>query len=164
MRTTTWILTGIGLTACVHDGAATSTKVPEFSLSREAERGEQPGGTEHFTGATKIAMLFVPNGSRDFSGAYVTFEPGARTAWHSHPAGQTLVVTEGSGWVQLEGQPRVEMKPGDVVWTPPNVRHWHGATETSSMTHIALQGAVEGSAVDWAEHVTDAQYRGRDSD
>jgi quercetin dioxygenase-like cupin family protein len=109
------------------------------------------------TGQATISMLFTPNGPRTFSGAYVTFQPGARSAWNDHLAGQTLVVTEGSGWVQLEGEEGRDLKPGDVVWTPPNVRHWHGAAASASMTHVALQGVADGTAVHWFEHVTDAQ-------
>ena len=107
-------------------------------------------------------MLFGPNGPRTFGGATVVFEPGARTSWHSHPAGQTLVVTDGSGWMQTDGGPRHEVKAGDVVWTPPGVRHWHGATTATAITHIALQGEVSGRTVDWFEPVTDAQYQGTD--
>ncbi|MCB9793637.1 MAG: cupin domain-containing protein [Alphaproteobacteria bacterium] len=103
-------------------------------------------------------MLFSPEGARRFGGATVRFEPGARTAWHSHPAGQTLVVTEGSGWVQVEGEPRQDLRPGDVVWTPPGQRHWHGATDSAAMTHIALQGEVDGEVVDWQEPVPEARY------
>ncbi|MCB9546947.1 MAG: cupin domain-containing protein [Myxococcales bacterium] len=105
-------------------------------------------------------MLFSPEGARTFGGATVAFEPGARTAWHVHPAGQTLVVTAGSGWLQAEGEPRRDLRPGDVVWTPPGVRHWHGATAATAMTHIALQGALDGAVVDWQAQVTDAEYLG----
>lgn len=131
-----------------------------LTLSTSRERGSLPGRDEHFTGVATISMLFVPNGPRDFSGASVSFEPGARTAWHIHPAGQTLIVTEGHGWVQVEGQKRRELKPGDVVWTPPGVRHWHGATASDAMTHLALQGEVDGVAVRWLEQVSEPQYLG----
>ena len=93
------------------------------------------------------------------SAAQVTFEPGARTAWHTHPLGQTLIVTAGLGWVQREGGPVEEIRPGDVVWFPPGLKHWHGATHTTAMTHIAVQEALDGKAVDWLEHVTADQYR-----
>jgi quercetin dioxygenase-like cupin family protein len=94
------------------------------------------------------------------SGAVVTFEPGARTAWHTHPLGQTLVVTAGLGWVQKDGGDREEIRPGDVVWFSPGEKHWHGATSTTAMTHIAIQERLDGKAVEWMEHVTDAQYLG----
>lgn len=90
--------------------------------------------------------------------ASVTFEPGARTAWHTHPLGQTLIVISGTGWTQCEGEERVEIRAGDVIWCPPGHRHWHGATATTGMTHIAVQEGVDGKMVDWMEHVTDEQY------
>jgi quercetin dioxygenase-like cupin family protein len=92
------------------------------------------------------------------AGALVTFEPGARTAWHTHPLGQTLIVASGLGWVQREGGPRQEIRPGDVVWFEPGEKHWHGATATTAMSHIAIQEKLNGSPVDWMEHVADAQY------
>ena len=91
-------------------------------------------------------------------GAVVTFEPGARTAWHKHPLGQTLIVTSGCGWVQSEGSPKVEIRPGDVVWCPPGERHWHGATPTTAMTHIAIVEQLDGKSVEWMEKVSDEQY------
>jgi quercetin dioxygenase-like cupin family protein len=93
------------------------------------------------------------------SGGNVTFEPGARSAWHTHPLGQVLVVTAGMGWVQREGRPVEEMRPGDVIWIPPGLKHWHGATATTGVTHIALTEAVNGQAVTWLEQVSDEQYR-----
>lgn len=93
-------------------------------------------------------------------GASVTFEPGARSAWHTHPLGQTLIVVSGVGWVQIEGEEKKEIKPGDVVWTPPNKRHWHGATPTTAMTHIAIQEASKGKVVEWMEKVSNEQYSG----
>ena len=93
-------------------------------------------------------------------GASVSFEPGARTAWHTHPLGQTLIVTSGLGWAQREGGPIEEIRPGDVIWFAPNEKHWHGATPTIAMTHIAIQEALNGKPVDWMEHVTDEQYGG----
>ena len=96
---------------------------------------------------------------RALAGALVTFEPGARTAWHTHPLGQTLIVTTGLGWVQREGGPIEEIRPGDVVWFAPGEKHWHGASATTAMSHIAIQEKLDGKAVDWMEHVTDEQYR-----
>ncbi len=149
------------LAACAHNEtgpAAPGVAAARLHISHPAERPATVGGPDWFTGQTEVAMLFGPDGARDFSGAYVTFQPGARTAWHSHPAGQTLVVTEGTGWVQIEGQPRQDIAVGDVVWTPPGVRHWHGATTDAAMTHLALQNQVEGRVVDWFEHVADEVY------
>ena len=127
------------------------------------KNGSQPsakGPAEYFTGSVRIDPLFqTPEPSR-VSCALVTFEPGARSAWHWHPLGQTLVVTSGRGWVQSEGGPKVEIKPGDVVWCPPNERHWHGATPTTAMSHIAIQEALDGKVVEWMEKVSDEQYEG----
>lgn len=123
--------------------------------------GTQPstvGPADWFTGAVRIDPLFQPNGHRRAAAATVTFEPGARTAWHTHPLGQTLIVVSGLGWVQREGGSVEEIKPGDVVWFEPNERHWHGASPTMAMTHIAVQEALNGKAVEWMEKVTDEQY------
>ncbi len=125
--------------------------------------GSQPavsGPAENFTGAVVVTPLFQATETTRASGASVTFAPGARSAWHSHPAGQTLIVDAGMGWVQEWGGPKLEIRPGDVVWTPAGVKHWHGATPTSQLTHTAIQEQVDGRAVDWMEHVGDEQYRG----
>jgi len=123
--------------------------------------GSQPSGkgpAEYFTGVVRVDPLFqAPNPAR-VSGASVTFEPGARTAWHTHPLGQTLIVTAGSGWVQREGGSIEEIHPGDVIWFPPGEKHWHGASPTTAMTHIAIQEQLDGKAVDWLEKVSDEQY------
>ena len=124
--------------------------------------GSQPSGkgpAEWFTGSVRVDPLFGPPEPSRVAGAHVTFEPGARTAWHTHPLGQTLIVTAGLGWVQREGGAVEEIRPGDVVWFEPGERHWHGATATTGMSHIAIQEKRDGSPVDWMEHVTDAQYR-----
>jgi quercetin dioxygenase-like cupin family protein len=105
--------------------------------------------------------LFPANDSAHFSGATVTFEPGARSAWHIHPAGQHLLVTAGVGRTQEWGGPIVEIKPGDVIWCPPGVKHWHGASPTTAMTHISLTGTIDGKNVEWMEKVTDEQYNGK---
>ncbi len=126
--------------------------------------GSQPsakGPSDWFTGIVRIDPLFTAPDPALVSGASVTFEPGARTAWHRHPLGQTLVVTAGCGWAQREGGPIEEIHPGDVVWFPPNEKHWHGATPTTAMTHIAIQEKLDGKVVDWMEQVTDQQYRTR---
>ena len=117
------------------------------------------GPAEYFTGAVRVDPLFEAPDPARMRGAHVTFEPGARTAWHSHPLGQTLIVTSGLGWVQREGGPAEEIRPGDVVWSPPGEKHWHGATATTGMTHIAIQEALNGSTVEWMEKIDDAQYR-----
>jgi quercetin dioxygenase-like cupin family protein len=124
--------------------------------------GSQPsakGPEDWFTGTVRIDPLFHANGSRRGAGNSVTFEPGARTAWHTHPLGQTLIITAGCGWVQHEGGPVEEIHPGDVVWIPEGEKHWHGATPTTAMTHIAIQENLDGKMVDWMEKVSDEQYR-----
>jgi quercetin dioxygenase-like cupin family protein len=123
--------------------------------------GSQPSGKgppEYFTGAVRIDTRFAGTAPARVGGGIVTFEPGARTAWHTHPLGQTLIVTAGCGWVQSEGSPIEEIRPGDVVWFPPDLKHWHAATVTTAMTHIAIAESLNGKTVDWMEHVTDAQY------
>lgn len=123
--------------------------------------GSQPSGkgpAEYFTGAVRIDPLNSPPEPARVAMALVTFEPGARTAWHTHPLGQTLIVTAGSGWVQREGDARQDIHPGDVVYFPPGEKHWHGATATTAMSHIAIQEKLNGSPVDWMEQVTDTQY------
>jgi quercetin dioxygenase-like cupin family protein len=123
--------------------------------------GAQPSGkgpSEWFTGTVRLDPLFAPSGAARAAGNAVTFEPGARTAWHTHPLGQTLIVTFGKGLVQRDGGPVEEIRPGDVVWFEPGEKHWHGASPTNAMQHIAIQEALDGKAVDWMEHVSDAQY------
>jgi quercetin dioxygenase-like cupin family protein len=124
--------------------------------------GSQPSGkgpADWFTGAVRIDPLFQPNNYARAAGASVTFEPGARTAWHTHPLGQTLIILTGCGWVQKEGSPAEEVYPGDVIWFAPGERHWHGATPTKAMSHIAIQEQLDGKLVDWMEKVSDEQYQ-----
>ena len=124
--------------------------------------GSQPTGkgpAEYFTGAVWVDTLFSPPEPSRVVGALVTFEPGARTAWHTHPLGQTLIVMSGCGWVQRERGPIEEVQPGDVVWFEPGEKHWHGAAPTTAMSHLAIQEKLNGSPVDWMEKVTEAQYR-----
>jgi quercetin dioxygenase-like cupin family protein len=124
--------------------------------------GSQPsakGPAEYFTGTVRIDPLFDPPEPARARGAYVTFEPGARSAWHTHPLGQTLIVTSGCGWVQSQDGPKIEIRPGDVIWCPANERHWHGATTTTAMTHIAIQEALDGKVVEWMDKVTDEEYQ-----
>jgi quercetin dioxygenase-like cupin family protein len=123
--------------------------------------GSQPsvaGPAEYFTGKVRIDAPFKGSGDARVSGATVTFEPGARSAWHTHPLGQTLIVTAGKGWTQCEGGPIVEINAGDIICCPANHRHWHGATPTTAMTHIAIQEAKDGKVVEWMEKVTDEEY------
>jgi quercetin dioxygenase-like cupin family protein len=123
--------------------------------------GSQPSGrgpAELFTGTVRIDPLFQAPEPARVAGASVTFEPGARTAWHTHPLGQTLIVISGAGRVQCEGGPIEEIHPGDVVWFPPGAKHWHGAGPTTALTHLAIQEALDGKVVEWLEHVTDEQY------
>jgi quercetin dioxygenase-like cupin family protein len=124
--------------------------------------GSQPSGqgpVDYFTGRVRVDPLFEAPEPARVRGASVTFEPGARTAWLTHPLGQTLIVTAGFGWAQLWGGPVEEIRPGDIVWFPPGVKHWHGATRATAMTHIAIQEALNGSPVDWMEKVSDDQYQ-----
>ena len=127
-------------------------------LSRSAQQ-EVEGPPDFFTGRVTIRGQFARDAPSRVTGAIVTFEPGARTAWHTHPLGQTLVVTAGCGWAQRVGGPVEEIRPGDVVWFPPGEKHWHGATSTTAMTHIAIQEKLNGKAVEWMEKVAEEQYR-----
>ncbi|ATN37196.1 cupin (plasmid) [Rhizobium sp. ACO-34A] len=118
------------------------------------------GPADYFTGTVRIDAPFQTEAPARASGATVTFEPGARTAWHTHPLGQTLIVVSGAGRVQREGGPIEEIRPGDIVWFPPGEKHWHGASADVAMSHIAIAEALDGKVVDWLEHVTDAEYLG----
>ncbi len=129
-----------------------------MEITKVGSQVSAKGPEEWFTGAVRIDTLFQPNESRRAAAASVTFEPGARTAWHTHPLGQTLIVTSGCGWAQCEGGPVEEIHPGDVIWFAANEKHWHGATATTGMTHIATQENLNGKVVEWMEKVTDEQY------
>jgi quercetin dioxygenase-like cupin family protein len=129
-----------------------------MELRRAGTQPSAKGPPENFTGNVRVDPLFLSPGPAKFSGAYVTFEEGARSAWHTHPCGQTLIITAGVGWTQCWGEEKVEIRPGDVVTCPPGKKHWHGATDKTAMTHIALQESKDGKAVEWLEKVTDAQY------
>ncbi len=158
----------LGLSACswaetASEGnapAATGAPALAATISREAARPTSKGPSERFTGNVRVAPLFSANAPSHASGASVTFEPGARTAWHSHPVGQNLVVTAGKGYVQFWGGSIQEIGPGDVVWIPPGQKHWHGASQKSAMTHIAVQEHVDGKTAEWFEQVSAAQYGG----
>lgn len=129
-----------------------------MDIKRNGTRPSNPGPPNYFTGAVHIEPFLQADAPARVASASVTFEPGARTAWHTHPLGQTLIVTSGRGWAQREGGNVEELHPGDVVWFPPGEKHWHGATATSAMTHIAIQEASDGKVVDWLEKVSDNQY------
>jgi quercetin dioxygenase-like cupin family protein len=130
-----------------------------MDIKRGGSQASGKGPADWFTGPVRIDPLFQAPEPARASGASVTFEPGARTAWHTHPLGQTLIVTFGCGWAQREGGQVEEIRPGDVVWFPPGEKHWHGATPTTAMIHIAIQEMLNGKAVEWLEHVSDEQYR-----
>jgi 4-carboxymuconolactone decarboxylase len=137
---------------------ATTLAGDSIAIIQRGSRPVQPGPSAWFTGTVRVEPLFAPTGSSRASGASVTFTAGARSAWHSHPLGQTLIVTSGIGRVQQWGGPVREIRAGDVVWTPAGVKHWHGAAPTTAMTHTAIQEWFDGRNVDWLEKVTDAQY------
>jgi quercetin dioxygenase-like cupin family protein len=130
-----------------------------MEIKRAGSQASTKGSSEWFTGTVRLDPLFQAPDPARVQGASVTFEPGSRTAWHTHPLGQTLIVTTGCGWAQREGGPVEEIRPGDVVSFSPREKHWHGATPATSMTHIAIQERLDGKAVEWMEQVSDEQYR-----
>jgi quercetin dioxygenase-like cupin family protein len=148
---------GLALAAATWDHNRGRSEAMEIKRAGSQPSGKGPA--DYFTGAVRVDPLFQAPDPARAAGALVTFEPGARTAWHTHPLGQTLVVTSGFGWVQREGGPVEEIRPGDVVWFPPGEKHWHGATPTTAMTHIAVQERLDGKTVEWMEKVSDEQYR-----
>ena len=130
-----------------------------MDIKRNGSRPSAKGPEAYFTGSVRVDPMFQVGDPARVSGGHVTFEPGARSAWHTHPLGQTLMVTSGLGWAQSEGGPIEEIRPGDVIWFPPGEKHWHGAAATTAMTHIAVTEFLNGKNVDWMEKVTDEQYR-----
>jgi 4-carboxymuconolactone decarboxylase len=144
------------------NAASGSGTRPIASISHQADREPSEGAPEHFTGKVHVDMLFSPTPPARASAAYVTFEPGARTDWHTHPLGQTLVVTAGTGFIQFWGGPVQRIVAGDVVWIPPGQKHWHGAAPDSAMTHLAIQEQLDGKSATWQEKVSDAQYSGKE--
>jgi len=134
---------------------------PSQTITRAGTQATIKGSAEYFTGNVRVDPLFAANDTAQFSGAYVTFEPGARSAWHIHPTGQRLLVTAGIGRTGEWGGPVEEIEAGDVIWCPPKVKHWHGASPTTAMTHIALTGTASGKSVEWLEKVSDEQYNGK---
>jgi quercetin dioxygenase-like cupin family protein len=148
--------------ASAHAGQASASPgegARNIGIVPNGSRPSAKGPAENFTGSVRLDPLFAPTEHTRASGGHVSFEPGARSAWHSHPAGQTLVVTSGTGWVQEWDGEKREIRPDDVIWTPPGVKHWHGATATNGMSHVAIQKGVGGKSVDWMEQVGDEQYR-----
>lgn len=129
-----------------------------MDIKRAGATPSAKGPADWFTGAVRIDRLFSAPEPARVAGALVTFEPGARTAWHTHPLGQTLIVASGVGWAQREGGPVEEIRPGDVVWFAPGEKHWHGASAANGMSHYAIQESLNGGAVEWLEHVSDAEY------
>lgn len=148
------ILAAVSLVAAIGNSASAE----QMKFSPSASRPTVLGPSSNFVGAVSVTPLFSAEPGTSTSGGLVTFQAGARSAWHTHPAGQTLIVTHGSGWVQEEGGPKREIKQGDVVWTPPGVKHWHGATNSSGMTHIAITHMRDGKNVDWLQQVSDEEY------
>ncbi len=161
-------LTFLAATACVVtvQSATAGAAEPDQStsgqqISRVGSQSSMPGPADFFTGRVRVDPLWPANTDINASGGLVTFEPGSRSAWHTHPKGQRLVVTAGVGLTQEWGKPVQEIRPGDVVWCPPGVKHWHGAAPTTAMTHLAITGTVDGKNVEWMEKVSDAQYNAR---
>lgn len=138
--------------------ASASAYAETMHITPNGSRPWVRGPEQNFTGSVVVQPLFSANEHTHASGGHVTFEPGARSAWHTHPAGQVLIVTHGKGWTQEEGGRKHEINPGDVVWCPPGVKHWHGATATNGMSHIAITNMVDGKNVEWMEKVSDEQY------
>jgi quercetin dioxygenase-like cupin family protein len=164
MMTRRHVLAATGGLAAATAGAAAQTpssarSTGTMEIKRSGSQPSRKGPVEYFTGAVRVDPLFQAGDPARVSGGQVTFEPGARTAWHTHPLGQTLLISSGLGWVQQEGSPIEKVRPGDVVWFPAGLKHWHGATPTTAMTHIAITESQDGKNVDWMEKVSDEQYR-----
>jgi quercetin dioxygenase-like cupin family protein len=138
---------------------AASIGSSSIQITRSGTQHANKGSAERFTGSVTVEEMFPSHDPSRTSGGKVTFEPGARSVWHAHPLGQILIVTEGIGWIQQWGGSIEEIRQGDVIWIPPGVKHWHGATPTTAMTHIAIQEQLNGKAVEWMEKVTDEEYR-----
>lgn len=136
-----------------------STGSQTISISRNSSQKPRNGSAQYFTGTVIVDELFAAHDPSSTTGGKLTFEPGARSAWHTHPLGQILIVTDGAGWIQQWGGPIEEIRKGDVIWIPAGVKHWHGATPKTAMTQIAIQEEMNGKAVEWMEKVTDEQYR-----
>ena len=150
----------IAALALIASSVHAQERAPTMEITRKADQTTVQGPAAWFTGQVTISSQFQREAPSRVGGAIVRFEPGARTAWHVHPLGQTLIVTEGIGWTQIEGGPKLEFYAGDILWCPPEHKHWHGATPHVAMAHIAIQESLNGSPVTWLEHVTDKQYLG----
>jgi quercetin dioxygenase-like cupin family protein len=164
MMTRRHLIAATGGLVAATAGAAAQTVSPgrsdgTMAIKRNGSQPSRKGPGEYFTGSVRIDPLFQAGDPARVTGGSVTFEPGARTAWHTHPLGQTLLITSGLGWVQRENGPIEEVWPGDVVWFPPGLKHWHGATPMTAMTHVAITESLDGKNVDWMEKVSDEQYR-----
>jgi quercetin dioxygenase-like cupin family protein len=157
--TTTFFLVFIVCLASAQTEQRGGKQMKTITIARSGSQPSSEGQTEYFAGSVRVDPLFSVIEPSRIAGARVTFEPGARTAWHTHPLGQTLIVTAGTGWVQEKGGQVQEIHEGDVVRIPPGVKHWHGATATARMTHIALQEQLDGKVVEWMEKVSDEEYR-----
>lgn len=144
--------------AAFAQSGAVKTDTQDMLISRAGSQASMKGPAQYFTGSVRVDPLFSAQAPASTTGASVSFEPGARSAWHTHPRGQTLIVTAGKGRIQQWGGKVQEIRPGDVIWTPPGVKHWHGAGPTTAITHIAIQEAVDGKNVEWMEKVSDEQY------
>ncbi|WKN20326.1 cupin domain-containing protein [Azotobacter vinelandii] len=151
-------LAAMTLAMTVLSSTAYAQEAPTISVTRVGSQPSAAGPESNFTGSVRVDSLFRAPAPARIGGGTVTFEPGARTAWHTHPLGQTLIVTAGVGWVQSWDGPRQEIRPGDTAWIPPGVKHWHGASPTVGMSHIAIAEALDGKSVDWLEKVSDEQY------
>lgn len=150
----------VAATPAAAQAPSTPSATPQ-SITRAGEQPSADGPADFFTGRVRVDPVWPADGQIDASGHWVTFEPGARSAWHTHPAGQRLVVLTGVGLTQEWGKPVQTIRPGDVVWCPPGVKHWHGATPTTAMTHLAVTGTADGKNVTWMEKVSDEQYQGK---
>ncbi|MCH4875786.1 cupin domain-containing protein [Pseudomonas sp. TMW22090] len=148
--------TALSLSLLTFDSQA--QEAPVLTVTPNGSQPSAKGPADFFTGTVRVDAPFKGTAPAAVSGATVTFEPGARTAWHTHPLGQTLIVTAGSGWVQEAGKPAQSIKPGDTVWIPPHVKHWHGATAKTAMTHIAIAEVQDGKVVEWMEQVSGQEY------
>lgn len=156
-----YVLTMVCIFTCYAQTAEDTGGRVAISITRKASQASSQGGADYFSGTVRIDTLFKTTVPARTSGGRVTFDPGARTAWHSHPLGQTLIVTAGTGRVQRWGDPVEEIWQGDVVWIPPGQKHWHGASPNSAMTHIAIAEQLDGTAAQWLEKVSDEQYHGK---
>lgn len=161
MNRTLWTLALCAAVPLTDAAAGGSDRARTQQITPGATQVPSPGPADYFSGVVRVDPLFAASDEISASGAYVTFEPGARSAWHTHPAGQRLVVVSGAGLTQEWGKPVQQIYPGDVVVCPPGIKHWHGAAPDGAMTHLAVTGTVDGKSVTWMEKVTDEQYRAR---